>query len=180
MDGEIWQTVLGYEGLYEVSNLGRVKALEVELINHMNGVSYKRFPFILKQTVVGGYCKAYLNKYKSGKTLAVHRLVGIAFIPNPSNKPQINHKDRVTQNNKVDNLEWVDNRENVTHFANMKPKTSKYTGVSWKANTRNWRAVFSKNKRQIHVGSFATEEEAFEAYQKAIKEHNIVNKYIQV
>lgn len=99
---ELWQDIDGYEGLYMISNLGRVKSL------HGKGR-------ILKQSNSNEYSHVSLYKNGNGKTLLVHRLVGNAFVPNPENKPEINHKDGNKRNNVVTNLEWVTARENQNH-----------------------------------------------------------------
>ena len=61
------------------------------------------------------YCNGYMQVKVSGKQIYVHRLVAQAFIPNPDNKPQVNHKDGNKANNNVNNLEWVTNKENISH-----------------------------------------------------------------
>ncbi|MBR5913986.1 MAG: NUMOD4 motif-containing HNH endonuclease [Selenomonadaceae bacterium] len=102
--GEIWRDVIGYEGRYQVSNLGRVKGL--------------LFPGgrILKQQLAWGkYYMVHLRKDDVTKSHSVHVLVAKAFIPNPQNKPCINHKDGNKQNNLVENLEWVTRSENTLH-----------------------------------------------------------------
>lgn len=101
---EIWKDVAGYEGRYKVSNKGRVKSL----------ISGK----ILKnQSDKYGYQYVKLSNGKRGsyKHMSIHRLVALAFIPNPENKPEVNHKDGNKRNNYVDNLEWVTPKENVEH-----------------------------------------------------------------
>lgn len=103
---EIWKDIPGYEGLYQVSNMGRVKSLNF----NRSGL-----PRILKTKNRQGYPRVIL--WKSGKRheVCVHRLVAQAFIPNPENKPFVNHKDGNRRNNHVDNLEWCTAQENAIH-----------------------------------------------------------------
>lgn len=98
---EIWKDIKDYEGLYQVSNLGRVKSL-VRKLN--DGRLWKEM--ILKQEINQGYARVLLSNNKNKKHKRVHRLVAEAFIPNPNNYPIINHKDENRLNNRVDNLEW--------------------------------------------------------------------------
>lgn len=97
---EIWKDIKGYEGLYQVSNFGRVKR---------NGR-------ILKVRVKRkGYLGVVLYNNSEPKHYTIHRLVAEAFIPNPENKPQVNHIDEDKTNNTVANLEWVTAKENANH-----------------------------------------------------------------
>lgn len=95
---EVWKDIEGYEGLYQVSNLGNVKSLNYQ------GVSREKIlkPFINSD----GYKRVMLYKNKTIKRLSVHRLVAQAFIENPNNYSCVNHKDENNQNNVVSNLEW--------------------------------------------------------------------------
>lgn len=108
---EKWVPVAGYEGLYEVSNLGRVKALAKP---HGNNSLFSTR--ILKQTTsTTGRLMVGLWRDGVRKGVQVHRLVAIAFIKNPHGKPQINHIDGNPKNNRVDNLEWCTPSENSKH-----------------------------------------------------------------
>ena len=101
---EIWKDVVGYEGYYQVSNLGRIYSIPR---NHTKG------GFRKLHLDKDGYARVDLyNKNHKGKLFGVHRLVALAFIPNPQNLPMINHKDENPNNNCVDNLEWCDCKYN--------------------------------------------------------------------
>ena len=100
---EIYKDIVGYEGKYQVTSWGRVYNVETE-------------KFINPEEHCKGYLRVDLfDRFGKRKHMKVHRLVAKAFIPNPDNKPQVNHKDGNNQNNSVTNLEWTTNRENAEH-----------------------------------------------------------------
>ena len=103
---EIWKNVSGYEGLYQVSSNGRVKSLDrcVMVKNGYNGQTSRSLKgVILKPVLVRGYQAVTMHKNGNGRLMKIHRLVAEAFIPNPLNKPQVNHKDGDKLNNCVKN-----------------------------------------------------------------------------
>ena len=103
---EEWRDVVGYEGIYQVSSCGKVKRLEY--YHNMGDKGYRFFPEkILKSDDHTGYERVVLCVNNSRKTVPVHRLVAIAFIPNPDNLPQVNHKKKNKKNNNLDNLEKI-------------------------------------------------------------------------
>lgn len=112
MQKEIWKDIPNYEGLYQVSNLGRIKSLERKIKNNYNYFIHKEQLLKLCIGKKDGYVYVHLTKNNKGKTTKVHRLVAKAFIPNPYNLPQINHKDENKTNNCVDNLEWCTSKYN--------------------------------------------------------------------
>lgn len=109
--GEVWKPIPNYEGFYEVSNIGRVRSLY-------------RYKKILHPSDTNGYRTVELWKGKKRKRIGVHRLVAMAFIDNPDNKPFVNHKDETRDNNSVDNLEWATHLENCRYGTAIARRTA--------------------------------------------------------
>lgn len=108
---EVWKDIEGYNGIYMVSNLGRVKSLP----RSCPGLNASK-EIILKQSEdKDGYLLVGLHKNGKSKTVRVSRIVAKAFIPNPNEYPEVNHKDENNQNNRVDNLEWCTTQYNLTY-----------------------------------------------------------------
>ena len=113
LEGEIWKDIIGWEGLYKISNLGRIKSLKWREGSNKNP---KEYPIILKQRLCNkGYCMSQFRDNNRNKSVKVHRLVGIHFIENINNLPQINHINGVKTLNTVKNLEWITNLDNMRH-----------------------------------------------------------------
>ncbi|MBW1620086.1 NUMOD4 domain-containing protein [Lactiplantibacillus plantarum] len=104
---EIWKDIPGYEGLYQVSNYGRVKSL----------FRYKKI--LIPYTQPNEYQAVQLYKSKKSAFKLIHRLVAMAFLPNPDCKPDVNHKDECKTNNRLTNLEWVTAKENSNYGTSM-------------------------------------------------------------
>lgn len=124
---EIYKDIKGYEGLYQVSNLGRIKSLRSKKILCC-GINS------------GGYCTICFSINSLSKSFRVHRLVAEAFIPNPENKPQINHINGDKTDNRVENLEWVTQSENMQHAFK---------------NGLNKRKIGKENKKSIKVNQYS-------------------------
>lgn len=117
---ESWLDVLGYEGLYQVSNLGRVRSLDRGMYVRQDRYAQPRWVNrkgrILKPNLDGkGYPFVRLCSFGIPKQIMVHRLVALHFIPNPESKPVVNHIDFNPLNSRADNLEWCSIRENNMH-----------------------------------------------------------------
>jgi len=115
---EIWKDVQGYEGIYEISNFGRVKSIERKSFNGKG--FYDRKEYIMENHLNRmGYLYVHLCKNNMGRTIAVHRLVGKHFVEKVDNKTHLNHIDGNKLNNNVNNLEWVTPKENGEHAARL-------------------------------------------------------------
>lgn len=116
---EIWKSVPGYVGLYEVSNIGRVRTVEgKETHSVRHGVRRWKSRVLREKNPKGRDVRVSLWKDKKEKSFLVHRLVAMAFLPNPDNKATVNHKDGNPRNNHVTNLEWATYKENNNHAFN--------------------------------------------------------------
>jgi hypothetical protein len=169
---EIWKDIKGYEGLYQVSNLGNVKSLPKEWVCG-NGHTLKHDGKILKKMLNSStYLGVNLRKNNKPKTFQVHQLVAMTFLGHQpcGHKIVIDHINDNKLDNRVENLQIVSHRFN-THKTQTN-YTSKYKGVFKLKST--WKATISIDGRQIHLGCFNCELAAAAAYQNKLKE--ITNK----
>jgi hypothetical protein len=113
---EIWKDINGFEGLYKISNNGRVKGLARKVWNKANG-SYSQLPECIKipDSTNKPYAQIALSKNGKYKKFLIHRLVAIHFVPNPNNLPEVNHKDLNKKNCNANNLEWSTRLSNAQH-----------------------------------------------------------------
>lgn len=145
---EIWKDIPGYEGLYQVSNLGRVKSLERSVIKGQGGL-YKIEEKIMKGSKDGsGYLFVQLCKEGKRKFYKIHRLVASAFLDNPNNLSELNHKDEDKTNNRVDNLEWCNHKYN-SNYGSRNERVAKAISIPV--------LQFSKTGEFIHKWDSATE-----------------------
>lgn len=156
---EKWKNITGYEGSYQVSSYGRVKSIKRMVPGKDGRVTeypereIKWLSSKLTQRHPSPMFAVELWKGNKRKRMSVHRLVGMAFIPNPDGKPQINHLDGNRNNNRVDNLEWCTSSENNYHaYANNLTRPS------------GGKAVIGKNQKTGHVVEFRNQEEAGQAF----------------
>lgn len=149
---EEWRDVSGYEGKYQVSNLGRVKSLERAV---RDTSPYKIAEKLKKPTLdKKGYSQVMLWKNGKYKRFFVHRLVATAFIPNTQQMPVVNHKDCNPKNNHVDNLEWCSQSHNIQHANNM----GHHTGP--KQNGKDSIAVIQYDKKMNVIREYPSMAEA--------------------
>lgn len=123
IENEIWKDIKGYEGLYQISNLGRVKSFKTKKNKYMTPKDDSR-----------GYLQIQLvNKEGIRKTIKIHRIVAETFIPNPENKPCVDHINTIKKDNRVDNLRWCTKKENsnnpltIQHFKERKDIHKRHT-----------------------------------------------------
>ena len=137
---EIWKEVKGFEGIYQVSDFGRVKSLERKSL--VRGGAYKTVKTkIIKNSLDNkGYQRVNLCHKGEKKTILVHRLVCLMFLENPKNKRTVNHKNGIPTDNRLTNLEWATDKENMDHSRYILNNTyndreikNKYTGEVYKS-----------------------------------------------
>lgn len=159
---EVWRDVVGYDGLYQVSSIGRTKSFKAK--RNPNGKLLT--PFLRS---AGNNDRLYyavcLIKNGIKKTVSVHILMGDAFFGVDPLKVT-DHKDNISTNNTLENLQRVTERVNLSKD---RTGTSKYTGVSWDKRANKWVSQIYISGKKIYLGRFQTEMLASDAYQKALK-----------
>jgi hypothetical protein len=138
MQKEIWKEIEGYEGYYQISNFGRVRS--VDRLIPFKGRPRKHKGCVIKGSLSGrnrDYVTVILKKRGECKNFNVHRLVAIHFIPNPDNKPTVNHKNGNKQDNSVSNLEWATYKENINHAQKMGLFVNNFKGYQPHRNKNN-------------------------------------------
>lgn len=171
MPGEEWRDVVGYEGLYMVSSLGRVKSLGRKYINSL-GRNRSVKEKILKQTInARGYLKLNFSILNKNKTKETHKVIAESFLNHvPCGfKEVVDHINNDKLDNRVENLQLTTNRYNSSK--DKKGGTSKYIGVSWINRDKKWMASIRINGGQKNLGYYKCELEAAKAYQEALAEH---------
>lgn len=149
---EEWRPIEGYEGLYEVSNTGRVRSLDMYVKIGYGSYRLHKGKVLSPGKNKDGYLLINLHCNEKNKKCLVHRLVAQAFIPNPDNLPQVNHKDEDKLNNRVENLEWCDAKYNINYGSrkdkerDTKIKNGYWTGLSMKESKKKY---YQENRDRI-------------------------------
>jgi hypothetical protein len=168
---EEWKDIKGYEGLYQVSNYGRVRSLAKSWKAGLPCLRTKPETIMAQCLNAKGYPHLALSKDNKSKTHRVHHLVWDTFGNEPRNGMirQVDHIDNNKTNNNINNLRLVSNRENSTKRSLSLKKTSRFVGVRVNSRKKNsWLAQISINGRATYLGTFENETLAGLAYQKAL------------
>jgi hypothetical protein len=178
---EIWKEVLGYEGLYEVSNLGRVRSVDRYVnsggVMNENRLSLKKGRILNCSPTKRGYTRVSLSKESKTQQIMIHRLVAIAFLDSVDGKLNVNHINGIKEDNRACNLEFVNQRENVLH-AKIYTMSKQCPFVSYLKKFNRYESSIIINGKAKKLGRFKTEEEAYKSYVKALEENGLENKYI--
>jgi hypothetical protein len=148
---QIWRDLKDFKGLYQVSNLGKVRSLNRRVYHSGNQTTHFHKGRILSSRINNsGYLSVRLSKEGFVVTRFVHRLIAEAFVPNLQDKPCVNHKDGNKLNNEIDNLEWVTHKENMQHAYKI--------GLIKKKNKKS---LFNHtmNKIEVHIKIIRTKNE---------------------
>ena len=153
---EEWRPIEGYEGLYEVSNLGRVRSLDMYVKSRYGNYRLHKGKVLSPAKDTNGYLFVNLTYNGKHNTIRVHRLVALTFIPNPDNLPEVNHKDEDKSNNRVDNLEFCDRKYNINYGSrkdkvkDTKIKNGYWTGLSREEYKKKYsQKYYQENKDKI-------------------------------
>tara|TARA_R110000803_G_scaffold49518_1_gene102987 strand:- start:163 stop:720 length:558 start_codon:yes stop_codon:yes gene_type:complete len=156
---EEFKDIPGHEGVYQVSNLGRVKSLR-----------FNKEKLLKHRLNKAGYHRVNLHKSGEQKTIFIHQLVASAFLGHTINNSKlvVDHINNDKSNNNIMNLQLISNRENSTK--DKVGGTSKYIGVSWRKDCSKWNAEISIKGKTIKLGLFTCELAAAKAYQDKLEE----------
>lgn len=145
MNNEVWKSIAGYEGLYEVSNMGRIRSIDRIRKSVRNGSNLGCLKGKVMKPFYNNIGYLMIDLFKDGirKTFTVHRLVALAFVPNPDGKPCVNHLDETHDNNCADNLEWCTQKENM-NYGTAPQRISKKIKERWERGKMKGRP-----KRQV-------------------------------
>jgi hypothetical protein len=172
LEGEVWKPIIGYEGIYEISNMGRVKSFAKTWVCNRFGATRKKDDTILSTPIDSdGYRIVGLHRNGKQKSFKIYTLVWDHFGDKPRNgrKLLVDHIDNPTTNDRIDNLQLLTNRENVSKdrlFSGK--KTSKYTGVHWDKNAKKWMSTIYINGKRNYLGLFESETAAMITYQREL------------
>lgn len=175
---EEWKDIKGYEGIYKVSNLGRVKSLKAWHGNKYKSIYVDIDKIIKPMKEKSGYLKVVLHDKNKKQNKRIHRLVAEAFIENPYNYKCINHIDGNKTNNKANNLEWCTQKYNVIDAVEKDLRKFTYKGkykkyINYDKRTDIFYVNILMNSKKIYLGSFKDIEKAINVRNEYLKSNNV-------
>jgi len=147
---EIWKDIKGYEGFYQVSNQGRVKSMERDILYKDGSVKHRK-ERIMKPRNLRGYCAVDLHKDGNYKVVLIHRLVGEAFIPKVDGKDELDHINTIRSDNRVENLRWTTKKENQNNIITRKHKSSASTETAKLLRKYYEKGQISRSRRIVQL-----------------------------
>lgn len=169
---EIWKDIPGFEGYYQASNLGRIKSLARSWVGGYGAIRSKPETELKSSPNSSGYLQVVLSKNGKPKTIKVHQLVAMAFLGHQRCGYEIivDHKNNNHLDNRVENLQLITVRENVSKDNFRRKLSSRYIGVYWYKAYKKWKSCIRVNGKYKHLGYFDNEYDAHLAYQGKLKE----------
>lgn len=155
---EVWLDIENYEGLYQVSNFGRVRTVPHYSVDKLGRKYFVGGRILRLHTYPNGYKDVMLQHEGKAKRHLVHRLVANAFIPNPNNLPEINHKDESRDNNCANNLEWCDRSYNCNYGSYNEKRSALAKGRKWTDEQRKAQSERLKGRPSPNKGKHLSEE----------------------
>ena len=169
-----WKDIIGYEGYYKIRLYDN--EFGCEIFSLKSGACKNRERLLKPNIESRGYYRIELHKDGERKTIKIHRLISIHFIPNPENLKDVDHIDNNRKNNNINNLRWVTPRQNIQnrkkYQINGENCSSKYKGVYFFKRDNKWRAQIRINGKRTFLGSFENEEDAAKIYDLKADEIN--------
>ena len=167
---EIWKDVLGYEGYYQISNLGNIKSVDRYIKSRSGNLFLRKGKPMFPAQNGNGYLHVILNKNNKPKNHRIHRMVALVFLPAQEHRTDVNHIDGNKLNNRVDNLEWTTHKENCDHSMNVLGNDLSGHGV--KATSKTIKLKDKETNEIIECKSYA------EAARKLGISHQVISKYL--
>jgi len=170
MKEEIWKDIPGYEGLYQVSSLGRVRSLDRVILRNDGKSRFFKGRTLKLSRGKNDYLTCNLCINSISRTHYVHQLTAMALLNHApgGHSLVVDHINNVKTDNRLENLQLISQRHNLSKDKNG---TSRYPGVSWYRRVKKWQAHIVINGKHAHLGYFTDESEAALAYQKALENH---------
>jgi len=171
---EIWKPIKNYEGLYEISNYGRVKSLAKSWIAGFNTIRTKPTTVLREMINNHGYKQVILSGNGKRKTIKISLLIWDHFGDKPRNgrKLQVDHIDNIKTHDWIWNLQLLSQVDNLIKYHKAQTYTSKYIGVIFRDDMQKWIAEIQLEKKKYHLGSFDTEILAYKEHKRALIEFN--------